>query len=381
MLRVLHVTEAPGWGIFSLLKEFTREQIERGHRVHLLAPPVMRRLDGVTHYDWAIRRSRPTSYPIALRELRHTVAAVRPDVVHLHSFFGGLLGRLPYAGLAGVPVVYQPHAWSFDVVGNRQLAALMRGWERLASRRTDVLVANCSDEIDEGRRAGITNPAVPLGVAVDTEHFAPVDAASQGGHRTELGVSAPRLLLSVGRLARQKGQDQLVTAWEEAPLPDTELVFVGIDDDAPLRDMAPTQWGRSVRAVPTVTDVRPWIWACDVLVLPSRYETVSLAVAEAMACGRPAVATEVNGVAETVVGGPRPPGGSVVAVGDMVSLLREAATLLGDPDLHAERGAAARARALDQFTPGVVVDRLDRAYHEAIEHRAARQREGRPHHT
>jgi len=372
MLRVLHVTEAPGWGIFSLLKEFTREQVERGHRVHLLAPPAMRRLDGVTHYDWAIRRSRPSSYPIALRELRQTVAAVSPDVVHLHSFFGGLLGRLPLAGLAGVPVVYQPHAWSFDVVGNRQLAGLMRGWERLASRRTDVLVANCSDEVDEGRRVGITNPAVPLGVAVDTKHFAPVDPTGQARYRAELGVSAPRLLLSVGRLARQKGQDLLVAAWEQAPLPETELVFVGIDDDAALRALAPTQWGRTARAVPTVIDVRPWLWACDALVLPSRYETVSLAVAEAMACGRPAVATEVNGVAETVVGGPRPPGGSVVAIGDMVSLLREAATLLGDPDLRAERGAAARARALEEFTPAVVVDRLDGAYREAIDRYAAR---------
>ncbi|MDQ3456733.1 MAG: glycosyltransferase, partial [Actinomycetota bacterium] len=332
-------------------------------------------------HDWAVRRSAPPSYPPARRELRRTVAAVRPDVVHLHSFFGGLLGRLPFAGLAGVPVVYQPHAWSFDVVGNRQLASLMRGWERLASRRTDVLVANCSDEIDEGRRVGITNSAVPLGVAVDTEHFAPVDAAGQAQHRAELGVSRPRLLLSVGRLARQKGQDLLVAAWEQAPLAETELVFVGIDDDTPLRALAPSQWGRTVRAVPTVTDVRPWLWACDTLVLPSRYETVSLAVAEAMACGRPAVATSVNGVAETVVGKPWPPGGSVVPVGDMVGLLRESATLLADADLRAERGAAARVRALEQFTPGVVVDRLDCAYREAIEHFAARQRKGRPRRT
>jgi len=381
MLRVLHVTEAPGWGVFSLLKEFTREQVERGHRVHLLAPPAMRRLEGVTHYDWGIRRSRPASYPFALGELRQTVAAVRPDVVHLHSFFGGLLGRLPLAGLAGAPVVYQPHAWSFDVVGNRQLAGVMRGWERLASRRTDVLVANCSDEIDEGRRVGITNPAVPLGVAVDTAHYAPVDEVTWERHRAELGVSAPHLLLSVGRLARQKGQDLLVTAWERTPLPDTELVLVGIDDDAPLRALAPTQWGRTVRAVPTVTDVRPWLWACDALVLPSRYETVSLAVAEAMACGRPAVATDVNGVAETLVGGSLAHGGSVVPIGDMDSLLRESGALLADPGLRAERGTAARARALEQFTSSVVVDRLDRAYSEAIEHSAALQREGRQHHT
>ncbi len=162
---------------------------------------------------------------------------------------------------------------------------------------------------------------------------------------------------------------------------ETELVFVGIDDDTPLRALAPSQWGRTVRAVPTVTDVRPWLWACDTLVLPSRYETVSLAVAEAMACGRPAVATSVNGVAETVVGKPWPPGGSVVPVGDMVGLLRESATLLADADLRAERGAAARVRALEQFTPGVVVDRLDCAYREAIEHFAARQRKGRPRRT
>ncbi|MDQ3454029.1 MAG: hypothetical protein M3513_00790, partial [Actinomycetota bacterium] len=66
MRRVLHVTEAPGWGIFSLLNEFTREQVARGHEVHVLAPKSMRRLEGVRRHDWSIsrgHRARLTSYP------------------------------------------------------------------------------------------------------------------------------------------------------------------------------------------------------------------------------------------------------------------------------------------------------------------------------
>lgn len=373
MLRVLHVTEAPGWGIFSLLEQFTREQIHRGGEVHLLAPPRMRRLPGVQHRDWTLDRGRPWTWPRGLHELRQTVREIRPDVVHLHSFFGGFFGRLPGA-LGDVPVVYQPHAWSFDVVGNRVMATAMRGWERLAARRTTVLVANCTDEIDEGRRAGVDRPSVSLGVAVDTDRFAPVDEEVRQQHRRDLGLGETSLLLALGRLAHQKGQDLLVAAWERQPAPDAELVLVGLDDDGTLARLAPTQWGRTVRSVPPVTDVRPWLWACDVLVLPSRYETVSIAVAEALSCGRPVVATAVNGVADTVSTGPLPPGGTVVPVGDMTALLAESERLLADPERRGSLGTAARTRAVALFTPAAVVDRLEQAYRLAIDTYPARRR-------
>lgn len=371
--RVLHVTEAPGWGIYSLLVEFTREQHARGDEVHVLAPPAMRRLADVTHHDWSVARGKPWTYPFGLRDLRRTVAEVRPDVVHLHSFFGGLFGRLPMvSGLGDVPTVYQPHAWAFNVVELARAKKVIEAWERNAGRRTDVMVANCIEEVDEGRAVGAATAGISLGIALDTDRFQPVDAEERGRLRAELGLGAGGVLLCLGRLAKQKGQDQLVTAWEAAPLTDAELVLVGIDEPAELAALAPTQWGSTIRAVPSVTDVRPWLHAADLLVLPSRYEGSAVTVPEAMACGLSVVTTAVNGVQEEVVDGPHPPAGAVVPLGDMTALLAESARRLGDPELAAAEAVAARARAVDMFATAVVVDKLDAAYEQAIATRAGR---------
>ncbi len=367
MPRVLHITEVPELGILSVLKEFTREQVSRGDEVHILAARKMRRLPGVQHHDWSIKRRRPSSYVPGVAELRRTIQDVDPDVIHLHSFFAGFFGRLPFvlSGLT-VPVVYQPHAWSFDVLGNPHVATALRLWERFASCRTNVLVANCADEIDEGRHIGIDNHAITIGVPIDTDRFAPVDEATRQHYRVKLGVGKPAMLLCLGRLARQKGQDQLAAAWEKSPIPDTELIFVGPTDHSDLRASAPQEWGHSIRAVGQQADVRPWLWACDGLLLPSRYETVSLAVAEAMACGRPAVATRVNGVQEILTGGSQPPAGTVVPLGDMAQLLLESQRLVSDPALMQRQGEAGRIRALESFSVPVIVDRLERAYQEAM---------------
>lgn len=371
MLRVLHVTEAPGWGIFSLLKEFTREQHARGYEVHILGPARMVRIDGARHRDWSIIRGRPQSYPGAIRELRRTIREVRPDVIHLHSFFGGFFGRLPVlSGLGQIPVVYQPHAWAFNVVALAKVSRLIKAWERFAGRRTDAMVANCIDEVEEGHLAGASQDGIPIGIAIDTDHFAPVDEATRNRHRAELDVTTAGVLLCLGRLAKQKGQDQLISAWEANPLPDAELVLVGIDDSSSLESMAPTQWGKTIRSVGSISDVRPWLWASDVLVLPSRYEGSAVTVPEALACGRPVITTSVNGVREQVIAGEHPPAGAVVALGDMGGLLREAARRLDDPALARAEGHAGRERAVEQFDTKSVIDRLDMAYARARQRRS-----------
>ena len=366
-MRVLHVSEVSWGGIPSLLRDFTAEQVRRGHRVSLLIPTPMpdRGLAGVHRLDWSIDRRRASSLLPAVRQLRAAVRRERPDVVHLHSAFAGFLGRLPLlAGTAGVPLVYQPHAWSFEIHTSGWARRLTEAWERVASRWTDVLVTNCTDEVDQGRELGIRTPGYALGVPLDVERFHP--QADPAHWKARAGVQQPRMLLCLGRLARQKGQDLLVRAWEAEPLPDTELLLVGPGDTAPYQALAPTQWGSTIRWVGDQSDVRPYLWACDALVLPSRYETVAVVVAEAMACGRPVVATRVNGVEMAVTDGPADPGGVVVAAGDAGSLLAEAHRLLTDEDRRRTLGAAGRQRVVDLFTPKLVVDRLDEAYAAAV---------------
>ena len=367
-MRVLHVSEVSWGGIPSLLRDFTAEQVRRGHRVSLLIPTPMpdQGLAGVHRLDWAIDRRRPRTWPRALTQLRAAIRTERPDVVHLHSAFAGFLGRLPFlAGTAGVPLVYQPHAWSFEIHASGRSRRLTETWERTASRRTDVLVTNCSDEVDQGRELGIRTPAYALGVPLDVERFH--SQADPAHWKARAGVQQPRMLLCLGRLTRQKGQDLLVRAWEAEPLPDTELLLVGPGDTAPYQALAPTQWGSTIRWVGDQTDVRPYLWACDALVLPSRYEGTAVVVAEAMACGRPVVATRANGVHMAITDGPADPGGVVVPAGDVQALLVEAGRMLDDEDYRRTLGAAGRRRVVGLFTPELVVDRLDQAYDRAVE--------------
>jgi glycosyltransferase involved in cell wall biosynthesis len=369
-LRILHVSEVHWGGVVTLLEHFTAEQVRAGHQVHLLAPRGIRTLDGVEHRTWRLDRGRPWTLPAALLDLRRAIREVDPDVIHLHSFVAGLLGRLPQRRTllaARAPVVYQPHAWSFDLFERRSVGNAVRRWEAWAARSTDGLVANCDDEIAEGRSIGVDVPARALGVAVDVSRFRPVDGGEQSAFRTELGLESKHVLLCLGRLVRQKGQDLLLPAWERSRPPDTTLVLLGPGDTAPLRALAPTQWDRTVRAVGEHDDVRPWLWASDLLVLPSRYETVALVVAEAMSCGRPVVATAVNGARDTILGGALPGAGAVVDLGDMDGLIAEAARRLDDAELRTAEAVAGRQRAEQLFSPAQVAGRLEAAYREAVE--------------
>lgn len=366
-IRVLHVSEVHWGGVVSLIRQFSAGQASAGHEVHLLAPAAFPHLCNVTKRDWRIARGKIGTYAAAVTDLRRAIKQVRPDVIHLHSFMAGLFGRLPLLDIAqGVPVVYQPHAWSFELLDNAASAAMIRQWERYGGRHTQLLAGNCSDEINEGRRVGLTCPAQVLGVAVDADYFTPVNERTKADYRRQLGLRAPRILLSLGRLARQKGQDLLVKAWEADPIPDTELAFVGPGDWSSLRELAPAQWGRTIRTAGDQTDVRPWLWACDMLVLPSRYETIAVVVAEAMACGRPVISTQVNGAYEAIAAGPAVAAGAVVPLGATNELILECTRRFEDPELYQHEARQARLRAETLFRPELVISRLATAYERAV---------------
>lgn len=379
-MRILHVSEVNWGGVVSLLRAFTEHQTASGAEVHLLAPPIDGLSPGLVEHRWRIDRSQPKTVPGAVRQLRDVVNQSAPDVVHLHSFVAGFLGRVPGViprGANSPAVVYQPHAWSPELYSDPVRPRMIRLSERAAASRTDLLVTNCQDEIDQGAEFGVRLPARSLGVSVDASVYHPGDEAEADQFRRDHGLDAAHVIVCVGRLAWQKGQDLLVEAWEQSPIPDTQLVLVGPGDPGWLSGRAPREWGRSIRWVGQQDDVRPWLWASDLLVLPSRYETVALVVAEALACARPVVATAVNGARDTLLAGPEAPGGAVVSVGDMSSLLSKAAERLADASLRRAEGRAGRLRAIEKFAPDLVGGRLMDSYDEAsrvAKHRLAVKR-------
>jgi glycosyltransferase involved in cell wall biosynthesis len=370
-LTVLHVSEVTWGGVVTLLDHFTAEQVAAGHEVHLLAPDAYPTdVAGVARHSWSVRRGRPDGYPRAVRELRRVVTDVRPDVIHLHSFVAGQLGRAPLAlrGL-GVPVVYQAHAWSDRLFPRAPAAAAVRLAERSAARRTDRLVTNCQAELDRGHEIGVRVPGDVLSVAVDLDHLRPPTADERRQARQALGIGDEFAVLVLGRIAFQKGQDLLVPAWESRRPDGLVLYLVGPGDPEPLRTLAPTTWDDSIRFMGGTDDVRPWLWAADALLLSSRYETVALVVAEAMACGVPVVATDVDGPSEVMIDGDEPPAGAVVPLDRFDLLVEGVERLRRDPALAGAQGLAGVDRARVRFAPHLVAARLEAAYRAAMDDR------------
>lgn len=353
-MRVLHVVEVDHGGVVTYVRELARLQARAGVDVHVVSPEATGGFAGTVH-RWSPRRTDPASLLGSRGRLRSLVADLAPDVVHLHSFFPGLLGRL---GPLPARVVYQPHSWAF-AAGPASARRLVVALERRALRHCDAVVVNCAAERDEARRHGLIVDPHVVGVPLDVRRFAAHDLPRPPQLRQ---VGAASAIVCVGRISAQKGQVELVRAWERAPVAGAVLVLVGPGRSEELREAAPTTFDRSVLHVGAQPDVRPFLRNAAVGVLASRYEGQSVAMAETLACGVPMVMTDVNGAREAIAPSADRVAGAVVPVGELDLLLAEAARRVHDPVLRAHEAARARANALELFDPPAVLRRVMIAY-------------------
>ncbi|MFG2649049.1 glycosyltransferase [Streptomyces sp. NPDC048436] len=362
-LSVLHVAQPVDGGVARVVTDLVKSQLSAGMQVHVacpgsgLLPEAVRGLGSGTHH-WAAARSPGPGVPGEVRRLARLVEAVRPDVVHAHSAKAGLAARLAVRGR--IPTVFQPHAWSFEAVGGVSARLALR-WERFGTRWATRVVCVSEAELRTGQRAGIDAHWSVIPNGVETERFWPVDARTA---RTALDLEgqAP-LVVCVGRLCRQKGQDLLLRAWaavtERMPL--ARLVLVGDGPDAAaLRAQAPA----SVRFVGAARDATPWYQAADVVVMPSRWEGMALVPLEAMACGRPVVVTDVDGACESLPPELVPHG--LVPPEDPEALARALLGLLDDPPLRASLGRAAHRHVLNTHDVRRTADAVAAVYRELL---------------
>lgn len=233
-------------------------------------------------------------------------------------------------------VVFTPHAWSW-LVGGR-MAALYRGIERILAPLADRIVAVSVAEAEVGRP--VLGPAASRTVVIengiDRTRYHP------DGPRAERDLTAP-LLVCVGRLSEQKGQDIAIRALSQLDIPGVRLRLVGSGPErSALEDLA-AELGVAERVEWVAHQDEPVLEyrAADVVVAPSRWDGMSLVLLEAMASGCAIVASDVLGV-EALNGA-----GIVVGKDDVVAFRNALNTMLADPDLRAGYGEQARQRSAD----------------------------------
>jgi glycosyltransferase involved in cell wall biosynthesis len=305
--------------------------------------------------------------------LRTEWRASRPDIAHAHFWMSGLACVQAAAGL-GIPVLQTFHALG-SVKRRHQGSADTSPGQRVELERglladVDHVIATCSDEVFELRRLGLPSDRVSIvPCGVDTAVFTPRGPVAPRAGR-------PRLLV-LGRLVERKGQEDAVRAL--AAVPDAELVVVGgppadeIDDDPEvqrLRGIA-GELGVADRLVfagaVARADVPGWIRSADVVLAVPWYEPFGITPLEAMACGRPVVATAVGGLVDTVVDGET---GVLVPPRDPIALGAALSALLADGDARAAYGAAGITRARTRYRWSRVVADTDAVYRSVLAARA-----------
>ncbi|MEU3145552.1 MULTISPECIES: glycosyltransferase [unclassified Streptomyces] len=300
--RVLHLTQPVDGGVARVLADLVRTQVADGLDVTAVCPdgPLALHLRalGAQVRNWRATRSPGPSLVREVAHLARLIDEVRPDLVHAHSAKAGLAGRLAVRGR--IPTVFQPHAWSFEAVGG-VTAALALTWERWGARWAARVVCVSEAERTTGVHAGITGRWTVVPNGIDPERFCPSGTGAVRAGLARLAALHPAtpLVVCVGRLCRQKGQDVLLGAWDSVVrrVPAARLVLVG---DGPDHDRLRARAPESVLFAGAVPDTSPWYQAADLVVLPSRWEGMALAPLEAMACGRPVVVTDVDGARESL---------------------------------------------------------------------------------
>lgn len=231
---------------------------------------------------------------------------------------------------------------------HRRLLAAERSL--FASPRLQAVVCNSRMVRDEiVRHYGVAGERlVVIPNAVDGEQFHPgLRDQHRAAIRLQLGIAEDRpLFLHVGSGFERKGVDLLLEVWREM---DAVLVVVGHDRHlADYRRRARTLAGR-VHLVGPQRDVRPWLGAADVFVLPTLYDPLPNAALEALACGLPVLTSLKSGAAEWI----RP--GHNGDVADALDPAAWLAMLRGWADPARARAAAEAARsAVAGLTPAAM---------------------------
>jgi glycosyltransferase involved in cell wall biosynthesis len=343
-LDVLIVSQPVTYGVAVYVRQLTEAALAAGHHVTVVSPGADRgplsgwvKNAGASHHTLHMARKPAPRDAFDLLTLRRLARG--KDVVHLHSSKAGVLGRVAALSIGRrhrPGVVVTAHYWSW-LVGGRW-APLYRWVERSLARRCDALIAVSEEEATEGRVVlGSTAPVKLIPNGVDREHFSP------RGYPADRDAGAS-LIVCVGRLSHQKGQDVAIEALALMRDRTARLRLVGAEsgpgERARLEELAASlavadriEWRGAV------DDTAPEYRAADVVVAPSRWDGLSLALLEAMACGATIIASDVNGSESLGDSGLIVPPDDPAALADRIDML------LGDASRRRRLGEAARARS------------------------------------
>ncbi len=311
-----------------------------------------------------VRNIQPWSDMKALFRLYRIIKKGKYRIVHTHCSKGGLLGRLA-AVLARTPVrIHTPHGHIFYGHFGRIASWIFLWLERILARWTHMIITLTGQGKKEHLSYGVGTPG-SLEVIHSGVKLEPFLQANDEQHSVKQELHLPhhaRVVGMVGWLTPIKGPNYLVEAWHivERDLSDAALLIVG---DGPLRGELEELVRRngsngSVVFTGMRQDVPRLMGTMDVVVLPSVNEGMGKVLVEAMALGKPLVATHVGGIPDLVKDGVN---GYLVPPRDPAALAGAITDLLSNPEKARQYGEAGKEIA-PRFSAERMVEKIEQLY-------------------
>jgi glycosyltransferase involved in cell wall biosynthesis len=327
------------------------------------------------------REVEPLADVAAVRHLLRLIREQRPHILHTHTAKAGAVGRVAalLAGDARPPVIVHTfHGHVLRGYFSSPLAAGFREIERRLARHTDALVAVSPEVRDDLVRLGVApeKKIAVIRLGLDLDGRTHVDVTSRVREREALGIPPERFLVGwLGRFTEIKKVDDLIRAFAllRERGADAALALVGDGPSRAQMEALAEKLGIAADChfVGYRKDVAPLFAAFDAVTLTSANEGTPVTLIEALAAGRPVVATDVGGVADVVRDGES---GFLVPPGDVDQIADRLARLAGDEGLRRAFGERGRAYVLPRYSVPRLVDDVDTLYRSLLAVRAPSER-------
>lgn len=361
-MRVAHVISTPDGigGAENVVRALVRGGLERGDEVRLLNPFAQ-----ASHREGSIAEGLPAGLyepkacsriwqlPALHRWLSERLLQYAPQMVHTHLFHAQVAVASVRRG-SDKRLLTHHHGSLVHETGR----AYEKKLDRITGVRFDRIVA-VSDAVREFLVDGYGYSPSQIGV---------IRNGWEGTPSLQTAREPNGSILCVANFGAQKGHEVLITAFAAVAreVADARLVLVGDGELMPrIRSLVETKGlTERVKFTGRVDDVWPYLASASLFVLPSLYESLGIAVLEAMAAGLPVVGSRVGGVPELVRDGVT---GVLVPPNDPGTLADAIVGLLQDTGRATRLGNAGKAAAQEYRMERMVESYLD-LYDELIEH-------------
>jgi glycosyltransferase involved in cell wall biosynthesis len=357
---------------------------ERGYDTTLVAGSLARGEDSmafvadardveIVRIDELGREISPLRDLMATVRLARLIRRERPDILHTHTAKAGTVGRVAALLAGGRRPSVVVHTFHGHVL--RGYFGPVRTWffrqlERWLASKTTALIAVSPQVRDDLVALGIAPASrfVVVRLGIELGERVGSEANGRGESRRYLGIEPQRFAVGwIGRMTAVKRTDDVLLAFKQLRDDgvDAVLCMVGDGPDRPDLERRAHELGivRDTLFLGYQEDVGPFYAAFDALVLASSNEGTPVSAIEALAAGRPVVATRVGGIPDVVVEGVD---GFLVEPGATDDLAGRLSQLARDPTLRERMGRAGRERVLPRYAVERLVDDVDRLYRSLL---------------